>query len=278
MSYKRAWELVADINESFAEPLVAAQTGGKAGGGARADAARRGADAPLPRDRAQGAVGYGLPSQGPAGDFPQQAAEIIAILGGNGEVRRGAEQRSAKACRASRSTRQSSPRRVRRRFYDPAFAPLEQRDRARSSTSPGTATPSSRKAPHTKPAGKGYADPDYELSVEWIGAQRARSASRASAEIEVGEVAHPADQRLLAQRPDLSGRNVQDLPAGEDRRARCSSASAASRSSCSTSAGSPRSTAAHPSLQGLRLDSHAALPLAVLLLSQPCAGADATTG
>ena len=34
MSYKRAWELVADINESFAEPLVAAQTGGKAGGGA----------------------------------------------------------------------------------------------------------------------------------------------------------------------------------------------------------------------------------------------------
>ena len=34
MSYKRAWELVADINGSFAEPLVAAQTGGKSGGGA----------------------------------------------------------------------------------------------------------------------------------------------------------------------------------------------------------------------------------------------------
>ena len=34
MSYKRAWELVADINASFIEPLVAAQTGGKAGGGA----------------------------------------------------------------------------------------------------------------------------------------------------------------------------------------------------------------------------------------------------
>src|SRR5258708_8887736 len=34
MSYKRAWELVSEINESFAEPLVAAQTGGKAGGGA----------------------------------------------------------------------------------------------------------------------------------------------------------------------------------------------------------------------------------------------------
>lgn len=35
MSYKRAWELVADINDSFSEPLVAAQTGGKAGGGAQ---------------------------------------------------------------------------------------------------------------------------------------------------------------------------------------------------------------------------------------------------
>src|SRR4029453_17265260 len=34
MSYKRAWELVADINKSFDEPLVSAQTGGKAGGGA----------------------------------------------------------------------------------------------------------------------------------------------------------------------------------------------------------------------------------------------------
>jgi molybdate transport system regulatory protein len=34
MSYKRAWELVSEINQSFAEPLVAAQTGGKAGGGA----------------------------------------------------------------------------------------------------------------------------------------------------------------------------------------------------------------------------------------------------
>jgi len=34
MSYKRAWELVSEINKSFSEPLVAAQTGGKSGGGA----------------------------------------------------------------------------------------------------------------------------------------------------------------------------------------------------------------------------------------------------
>ena len=34
MSYKRAWELVAEINQSFTEPLVCAKTGGKTGGGA----------------------------------------------------------------------------------------------------------------------------------------------------------------------------------------------------------------------------------------------------
>ena len=34
MSYKRAWELVSEINRSFEEPLVTAQTGGRSGGGA----------------------------------------------------------------------------------------------------------------------------------------------------------------------------------------------------------------------------------------------------
>lgn len=35
MSYRRAWELVADMNASFAAPVVAAQMGGRRGGGAR---------------------------------------------------------------------------------------------------------------------------------------------------------------------------------------------------------------------------------------------------
>jgi molybdate transport system regulatory protein len=34
MSYKRAWELVSEINRTFETPLVTAQTGGRAGGGA----------------------------------------------------------------------------------------------------------------------------------------------------------------------------------------------------------------------------------------------------
>lgn len=34
MSYRRAWELVASVNASFDTPLVAAQMGGRKGGGA----------------------------------------------------------------------------------------------------------------------------------------------------------------------------------------------------------------------------------------------------
>ncbi|MEP9349200.1 winged helix-turn-helix domain-containing protein [Xanthobacter sp. KR7-225] len=34
MSYRRAWELVEDLNRTFESPVVSAQTGGKRGGGA----------------------------------------------------------------------------------------------------------------------------------------------------------------------------------------------------------------------------------------------------
>ena len=35
MSYKRAWDLVEEMNSIFGKPVVAAQTGGKHGGGAQ---------------------------------------------------------------------------------------------------------------------------------------------------------------------------------------------------------------------------------------------------
>ncbi len=34
MSYRRAWELIAELNGMFARPLVAAEAGGRGGGGA----------------------------------------------------------------------------------------------------------------------------------------------------------------------------------------------------------------------------------------------------
>ena len=37
MSYKRAWDLVEEMNRLFPTPLVAAKTGGKKGGGAAGD-------------------------------------------------------------------------------------------------------------------------------------------------------------------------------------------------------------------------------------------------
>ena len=41
MSYKRAWDLVEEMNGLFGKPLVAAQAGGKRGGGATLTAAGR---------------------------------------------------------------------------------------------------------------------------------------------------------------------------------------------------------------------------------------------
>ena len=42
MSYKRAWQLVEDVNHSFSAPLVSASKGGEKGGGAAlTDAGRR---------------------------------------------------------------------------------------------------------------------------------------------------------------------------------------------------------------------------------------------
>lgn len=35
MSYRRAWQLVEALNESFTEPVVLTEVGGKRGGGAR---------------------------------------------------------------------------------------------------------------------------------------------------------------------------------------------------------------------------------------------------
>src|SRR6185312_3372155 len=57
--------------------------------------------------------------------------------------------------------------RLEERFYDPAFAPLKgEIDRIIDVAWDGY--DNSRKSPVTKPAGPGYADPKYELSVEWI--------------------------------------------------------------------------------------------------------------
>ena len=56
-------------------------------------------------------------------------------------------------------------------FLDPAFLP-EAQALARLEEVAWQAYTEGRKAPVTQPAGVGYADPDYKLSVEWVEARR----------------------------------------------------------------------------------------------------------
>lgn len=62
--------------------------------------------------------------------------------------------------------------RYREQFADPAFAPLEG-DIDRIAEVAWQAYSDGRKSPVTRKAGPGFADPDYELSIDWIVARRA---------------------------------------------------------------------------------------------------------
>src|SRR3954447_12898840 len=61
-------------------------------------------------------------------------------------------------------------RRFKSAFVDPAFDPLERELRAIAAAA-WDAYSNSRKAPHTRKAGPGFADPDYDLSVDWLAAR-----------------------------------------------------------------------------------------------------------
>ncbi|HEY4142422.1 MAG TPA: NAD(P)H-dependent oxidoreductase [Pseudolabrys sp.] len=67
---------------------------------------------------------------------------------------------------------QEFKRRFLARFYDPAFEPLQtELDRIADAAWDGYSN--SRKAPRTVKAGAGFADPDYDISVEWLAAKQA---------------------------------------------------------------------------------------------------------
>jgi multimeric flavodoxin WrbA len=69
-------------------------------------------------------------------------------------------------------------RRFRQRFYDPAFAPLQTEIEHLAKVA-WDAYEDSRKAPRTEKAGPGFADPDYDLSIEWRAAsERIKDAER----------------------------------------------------------------------------------------------------
>jgi len=67
--------------------------------------------------------------------------------------------------------------RFRRRFFDPAFGSHEAAIEELLAVA-WEAYRHSRKSPQTRPAGPGFADPGYELSIEWLGAKAAVDQAR----------------------------------------------------------------------------------------------------
>jgi multimeric flavodoxin WrbA len=73
---------------------------------------------------------------------------------------------------ATKLDRATFDQRMRSRFSDPAFAPL-QKEIAALIEAAWDGYSHSRKSPHTRKAGVGFADPDYDLAVDWIKARDA---------------------------------------------------------------------------------------------------------
>jgi hypothetical protein len=69
-------------------------------------------------------------------------------------------------------SRQEFEKRYRSRFADPAFAPL-QRELDVIIGAAWDGYSHSRKSPVTRKAGPGFADPDYDMSVDWLAAREA---------------------------------------------------------------------------------------------------------
>jgi hypothetical protein len=69
-------------------------------------------------------------------------------------------------------SREEFEKRYRSHFKDPAFEPLQREvDAIIGAAWDGYIN--SRKAPVTRKAGPGFADPDYDLSVDWLAAREA---------------------------------------------------------------------------------------------------------
>src|SRR5262245_12619464 len=93
--------------------------------------------------------------------------------------------------------------RVRQRFYDPAFKSVE-KEIERIIDVAWDGYRDSRKSPRTRPAGRRYADPRYELSVEWS------AASAAVARAERQQKSRASRSRILLI--NGSSRNDQTCP------------------------------------------------------------------
>ena len=81
-------------------------------------------------------------------------------------------RKCAPVCRTPSSTRARFKQRFREQFTDPAFDSL-QIELNRLADAAWKSYSNGRKSPHTAKAGAEFADPDFELSVEWLAARQA---------------------------------------------------------------------------------------------------------
>jgi hypothetical protein len=88
-------------------------------------------------------------------------------------------------------------RRFRSRFVDPAFEPLEREIRALSAAA-WDGYINSRKSPRTQKAGPGFADPDYDLAIDWINVRDRDCLGAKTPRRPEGKPAHSVDQLILA--------------------------------------------------------------------------------
>src|SRR5258707_15006266 len=83
--------------------------------------------------------------------------------------------------------REEFEKRYRSRFADPVFASL-QRELDAIIAAAWDAYSHSRKSPVTRKAGPGFADPDYELAIDWIVARDAVIAAQGRHDDEAGPI------------------------------------------------------------------------------------------
>ena len=126
------------------------------------------------------------------------------------------------------------------RFYDPAFDGVR-RELEKVFEKAWDGYIVYRKSPRKRPAGKGYADPKFELPVEWLEDPRDDRRRGEAPEGPEVAVAHPDRQRLDAQRAHLSRARSRRRGASRSTRRRRSRRCRATRSIFSTSRRSPTS-------------------------------------
>jgi hypothetical protein len=88
------------------------------------------------------------------------------------EVKAMAEPDIRKGMPPVKLSREEFEKRYRSRFSDPTFRPLE-RELSAIIAAAWDAYSHSRKSPLTRKAGPGFADPDYEIALDWLAAREA---------------------------------------------------------------------------------------------------------